>query len=234
MSNYDSNIDYLQEDNIINGQQYCCLSFVEPAEEVEKHLEVYIFNQFLKHISKNFILTPRISEQAEIQLEPQQELSNQNPIEENIQEITIEEIKEESKEEAKEEVKEEPKDQREQGVSASREPKEEKPENELIDPKVCHKKLFGEYIGFKSVNYTKLMNKYVEKYGDKTCIRGIKVRGSYRSLVDARKRAASLQKLDENFNVFVGQVGCWCPFNPVNLNDVTPEYYEQQLNQLVQ
>ena len=47
MSNYDSNIDYLQEDNIINGQQYCCLSFVEPAEEVEKHLEVYIFNQFL-------------------------------------------------------------------------------------------------------------------------------------------------------------------------------------------
>ena len=67
MSEYDSNIDYLQEDDIINGQQYCCLSFVEPTEEVEKHLEVYIFNQFLKHISKNFILTPRISEEATIQ-----------------------------------------------------------------------------------------------------------------------------------------------------------------------
>ena len=233
MSDYDSNIDYLQEDDIINGQQYCCLSFVEPAEEVEKHLEVYIFNQFLKHISKNFILTPRISEEATIQLEQEQDESlNQNPVEEkkeeaSIQEITIEEIKEGTKEEPTEEpteeLTEEPKEKQ----------KEEKPENELIDPKVCHKKLFGEYIGFKSVNYTKLMNKYVEKYGDKTCIRGIKVRGSYRSLVDARKRASSLQKLDENFNVFVGQVGCWCPFNPVNLNDVSPEYYEQQLNQLV-
>ena len=233
MSNYDANIDYLQEDDIINGQQYCCLSFVEPAEEVEKHLEVYIFNQFLKHISKNFILTPRISEEATIQLEQEQDESlNQNPVEEkkeeaSIQEITIEEIKEGTKEEPTEEpteeLTEEPKEKQ----------KEEKPENELIDPKVCHKKLFGEYIGFKSVNYTKLMNKYVEKYGDKTCIRGIKVRGSYRSLVDARKRASSLQKLDENFNVFVGQVGCWCPFNPVNLNDVSPEYYEQQLNQLV-
>ena len=230
MSDYDSNIDYLQEDDIINGQQYCCLSFVEPAEETEKHLEVYIFNQFLKHISKNFLLTPRISEEAKIELEIEhsEELNVQEKKKEepNVQEITIEEIKDKPEETKEEPIVEEP-------IVEEPEETKEETENELIDPKVCHKKLFGEYIGFKSVNYTKLMNKYVEKYGNKTCIRGIKVRGSYRNLIDARKRASDLQKIDDNFNVFVGQVGCWCPFNPVNLNDVHPEYYDQQLNQLV-
>ena len=49
MSNYDSNIDYLEEDQTIDKQQYCCLSFIEPTEETEKHSERFIFNKFLKH-----------------------------------------------------------------------------------------------------------------------------------------------------------------------------------------
>ena len=93
MPEYDPNIDYLQEDEIINGQQYCCLSFVEPAEETEKHLEIYIFNQFLKHISKSFILTPRKTEEGGIELE-QEHVESLNQQEEIKEEITIEEIKE--------------------------------------------------------------------------------------------------------------------------------------------
>ena len=84
-----------------------------------------------------------------------------------------------------------------------------------------------------TVNYTNLMNKYIEKYGNKTCLRGIKVRGSYRTLEQARKRAKQLQQSDRNFNVFVGEVGKWGPFNPININDVSAEYMEEQLNQLV-
>jgi len=84
-----------------------------------------------------------------------------------------------------------------------------------------------------TVNYTSLISKYIEKYGNKTCLRGIKVRGSYRSLDQARKRAKQLQQIDNNFNVFVGEVGKWGPFNPININEVSAEYMEEQLNQLV-
>ena len=84
-----------------------------------------------------------------------------------------------------------------------------------------------------TVNYTDLINKYIEKYGNKTCLRGIKVRGSYRSLEQARKRAKQLQQIDQTFNVFVGEVGKWGPFNPININEVSAEYMDEQLNKLV-
>ena len=41
---FDPTQDYLEEDSTVPGQKYCCISFVEPPEEVEKHLEVFIFN----------------------------------------------------------------------------------------------------------------------------------------------------------------------------------------------
>ena len=211
MSNYDSNIDYLEEDQTIDKQQYCCLSFIEPTEETEKHSERFIFNKFLKHLSKNFILTPRMSKDGDISIEEQtMEIEKK---EEEKTKIEIEEVTEE-KTEVQEEVQEEV-------------------VNELENPKVCHKKLFEEYIGFMTVNYADLINKYIEKYGNKTCLRGIKVRGSYRSLEQARERAKQLQQIDQTFNVFVGEVGKWGPFNPININEVSAEYMDEQLNKLV-
>jgi hypothetical protein len=79
----------------------------------------------------------------------------------------------------------------------------------------------------------KLESEFHEANDFKTSIRGIKIRGSYDSIVEARKRAETLKRTDPNFNVFIAEVGCWCPWapNPEDIQD--QEYAETQLNTLM-
>ena len=92
--------------------------------------------------------------------------------------------------------------------------------------------IYEEYNQFVSKNSDKLDEEYLEKNKFQTSVRGIKVRGSYETLVEAEKRAKDIQKFDKNFNVYVAQVGCWCPWNPSPEN-LDSEYAETQLNTLM-
>ena len=64
-------------------------------------------------------------------------------------------------------------------------------------------------------------------------VSGFKVRGSYPDIEAARKRAEALQRKDRSVDVFVAQVGAWCPFNPQaeSVGDVV--YDETQLNTIM-
>jgi len=64
-------------------------------------------------------------------------------------------------------------------------------------------------------------------------MRGVKVRGVYDTLKEAKVRASILQKRDSKFNVFLGQVGYWLPWDPSNSDDIDAEYQEGQLNELM-
>tara|TARA_B000000477_G_scaffold86228_1_gene73189 strand:+ start:510 stop:1247 length:738 start_codon:yes stop_codon:yes gene_type:complete len=67
----------------------------------------------------------------------------------------------------------------------------------------------------------------------KTTMRGIKIRGSFDSIEEARNRSEFLKRTDPNFNIYIAQVGCWCPWSP-NPNDLeNQEYSETQLNTLM-
>lgn len=67
----------------------------------------------------------------------------------------------------------------------------------------------------------------------RTSVRGVKVRGVFDTKREADVRAAVLQRMDPLFDVFVGQVGFWCPWdpNPHKIDDI--EYTESDLNKLV-
>lgn len=66
-----------------------------------------------------------------------------------------------------------------------------------------------------------------------TNVRGIKVRGVYDTYKEADMRAKVLQRMDQSFHVYVGQVGYWLPWDP-NSNDVeNQEYLNDNLNRLV-
>ena len=67
----------------------------------------------------------------------------------------------------------------------------------------------------------------------KTTMRGIKVRGVYDSYKEATVRAQVLRRKDPSFNVFVGQVGYWLPWDPECEAVPEQEYQEGQLNELV-
>ena len=67
----------------------------------------------------------------------------------------------------------------------------------------------------------------------RTSMRGLKVRGVYDTFKEASVRAQVLRRRDPSFNVFVGQVGYWLPWDPECESVPEQEYQEGQLNELV-
>lgn len=93
--------------------------------------------------------------------------------------------------------------------------------------------LSEEFQQFKSLNSESLEKEYLEVNNFQTTIRGIKVRGSYETLKEAQNRAEMIKKFDKNFNVYVAQVGCWCPWSPNPDEIENVEYSESQMNTLM-
>lgn len=80
-------------------------------------------------------------------------------------------------------------------------------------------------------------NDSVQKEFDEICdfqtnVRGVKIRGVYDTQREANIRAQVLQKMDNAFHVYVGQIGYWLPWDP-NPNDIQEqEYLNKDLNRL--
>jgi len=64
-------------------------------------------------------------------------------------------------------------------------------------------------------------------------VSGVKIGGSYETYEDAKKRAEFLQKHNKYHNIYIGEVGKWCPFedNPDKAKDC--EYMNKDLNKLM-
>lgn len=78
------------------------------------------------------------------------------------------------------------------------------------------------------------VNKQFDEQNDfQTSVRGLKVRGTYDTRREAEVRAEVLRRKDPNFNVFVGQVGYWLPWDPEPAQIAEQVDQEQQLNELV-
>lgn len=94
-------------------------------------------------------------------------------------------------------------------------------------------KVNDEYRYFISANSDRLESAYFKQNDFQTSIRGIKVRGVFESLREAEIRAKALIKIDETTSVFVAEVGCWCPWNPVPEDVDNHEYALDELNSLM-
>jgi len=90
-----------------------------------------------------------------------------------------------------------------------------------------------EYLNFVNSRSSELESLFHEKVDFQTSIRGIKIRGVFDTMKEAEIRSQVLKRMDDKFNVYVAQVGCWCPWSP-NPDDITDqEYAETQLNTLM-
>ena len=86
---------------------------------------------------------------------------------------------------------------------------------------------------FTRENEDRITKEFDEGNDFRTSVRGIKIRGCYETLDEARKRGEALIKNDPKFHVFIGEVGCWCPWSP-NPDEIKDEVFaENQLNTLV-
>ena len=89
------------------------------------------------------------------------------------------------------------------------------------------------YEDWKYTRTEDLESQFFEKNDYHTSMRGLKVRGVYDTYKEAGIRAQVLRRKDPSFNVFVGQVGYWLPWDPECESVPEQEFQESQLNELV-
>jgi hypothetical protein len=114
------------------------------------------------------------------------------------------------------------------------------PEADMIRQNMLNKEVAVNYENVEKLygdwKYSKnelLEAEFYEKCDYKTTMRGVKVRGTYDTYKEAKVRAEVLRRRDPSFNVFVGQVGYWLPWDPECHEVPEQEYQENQLNELV-
>jgi hypothetical protein len=72
------------------------------------------------------------------------------------------------------------------------------------------------------------------KYNFQTSVRGFKCRGNFASQEEAELRAKLIREVDPSFDIFVGPIGTWLPWDPEAYKTGRVEYMEEELNQLAQ
>ena len=95
------------------------------------------------------------------------------------------------------------------------------------------KDMSEQYGFYKSINNHDLESSYHRDNNFITSIRGIKVRGVFDTIEEAKNRCEFIKKIDNKFNIYIAQVGCWCPWSPNPECLENQEYAETQLNTLM-
>ena len=145
--------DYLEVDDIINGQRFVCLSFISPEALMQKR-DAFNVSKFLQSYCK--------------------------------------------------------------------------------DLKLEFKDVYSKYEDFVYKFSSELQRDFDEQNKFQTSLRGIKVRGVYETRGEAESRAKKLQTRDSNFNVFVGDVGKWLPWDPCADNVQDEVFQNSQLNDMME
>jgi len=184
-------VDYLDVDKPLPGQNYYCISFISP-DKVLNQKEQYFFHQYeQKRLNEyNTLLNTQLDTLV-------------NKCEDGT--IDISEII-----------------------------KLKKQINDVYKKESYSFEQFKDkFEDFKFSDEEKVGEDFDKKNNFKTSIRGVKVRGVFDTKREADIRASVLQRQDTNFDVFVGQVGYWCPWdpNPQKITDI--EYVNKELNTLM-
>ena len=93
--------------------------------------------------------------------------------------------------------------------------------------------VFDEYKTYLDNNEERLESEFNAKNDFQTSTRGIKIRGTFPTQKEAEMRAKLLREIDPNFDIYVGPVGLWMPWEPEAYKTGRVDYLEQELNDLM-
>jgi hypothetical protein len=105
--------------------------------------------------------------------------------------------------------------------------------NTCSEDDIPYKDFIEKFTDFKFRDEEKISEDFDKQNNFQTSVRGVKVRGTFDTKREADVRAQVLQRMDPNFDVFVGQVGYWCPWDPCPQKIAEIEYLNKDLNNLV-
>ncbi len=214
---------YLEADKEIPGQHYACMSFLSP-EKVLANKDLHFFSEFLKDYeiqhkikaTESFMMGEmnKLQEYAAKIQDVLDNLRDADKTKEQLQ-AAFDSVKAERADITK-------------NVTADL---EAHVRANMTDFKATSIQEAYETFLFK--NRKKLEEDFFAKNAFRTTIRGLKIRGVYDTYAEALGRAKTLQKIDPSFNVYVGQVGFWLPWDPEPHEVADQEYADDQLNQLM-
>jgi len=93
--------------------------------------------------------------------------------------------------------------------------------------------LEDDYKTFIDANEERINEEFKKQHNFQTNVRGFKIRGSYPTQQEAELRCKMLREVDPNHDVYVGPVGTWIPFHPEAYKTGRVEYFEDELNQIM-
>lgn len=169
--------DFLDEDPILRGQNYVCLSFLSP-EDLLRNKDAFMFERYIEKFSND---VNRIATDL-----TQKFGSEVGQVFANLKDTY----------------------------------------GHIFKPADVQ----DDFRFFKSSESERLEKEFHELNEFRTTVRGIKVRGVFDTVAEAKNRADFLKRQGDKFDIFIAQVGCWCPWSP-NPGDIADaEYAETQLN----
>jgi hypothetical protein len=216
---------YLEADKELPGQKYVALSFLSP-NKVLKNKDIYFFSEFLKDYEIQYKIKATETFVMKEATKVQEAASKIQDVLNNLilrgEAIAVEDLSG-----AVATIQ----DMRASLTRATASDLEAHVKAELADFKDT--KIQEAYETFLFKQKKRLEDEFFAKNDFRTTVQGLKIRGSYDTYAEATHRAKSLQKIDPSFNVYVGQVGFWLPWDPEPADVADQEYADDQLNQLM-
>ena len=242
---------WLESDKEIPGQKYVCLSFLSP-EKVLASKDVFFFNRFLE----NYEVEYKVSASEKFLMDQILQVTKAvTKVEDLLANSGFEEAKKalsasdlsgapvvDVSGSAVPDAEKAAKQWRDDSLKILQEVRANLSKNAADDLALYVKQNMRDfkessiqeaYENYMFKNRKKLEEEFFTKNEFRTSIRGLKVRGVYDTAAEAGARAKTLQKLDPYFNVYVGQMGFWLPWDPEPSEVADQEYAEDQLNTLM-
>jgi hypothetical protein len=216
---------YLEADKEIPGQHYACLSFISP-QKVLKDKSMFFFSEFMKDYEIQYKIR---ATEGFIMAQAQKLQDAASKVQDVLENLALkkEGIVAEDLSGSVEAVKEMRKGLT-LNVAADLESYVKANMSEFKEAA-----LEEAYKTFLFKHQKRLEDEFFAANEFRTTVQGVKVRGTYDTYNEAVARAKTLQKLDPSFNVYVGQVGFWLPWDPEPHEVADQEYADDQLNTLM-
>ena len=244
----DSEQTWLEQDKEIPGQKYVCLSFLSP-EKVLANKEVLFYSRFLENYEVEYkvsasekFLMDQILQVTKAIAKVEDLVANSGIDAPSTTDVSGSVVVDVSGSSNMLDTKVAAKKWRDDALKVMQDARAALSKDAADDLAQYVKKNMREfketkiqeaYENFMFKNRKKLEEEFFTKNEFRTSIRGLKVRGVYDTAAEAGARAKTLQKLDPFFNVYVGQMGFWLPWDPEPADVADQEYAEDQLNTLM-
>jgi hypothetical protein len=224
---------YLEADKEIPGQHYVALSFISP-QKVLKNKDLYFFTEFLKDYEMEYKIK---STESFVMSEVQKVQEAASKVQDVVENALLKKEKATDLSGALQVLADLSgalqtiKDVRRSLTTDIAEDMSVYVKSKVADFREGAVKEAYETFLFK--NRKRLDDEFFAKNDFRTTVQGVKIRGVYDTYNEAIHRCKTLQKIDPSFNVYVGQVGFWLPWDPEPSDIQDQEYADDQLNTLM-